>query len=560
MSEIDIQEELIIPSLSEISIDHHESEIDFSSNSEGNNDFKFELDFGLALPFRYYCSNEDYKNTHSATVVKSVDTGTGKIRSVAISTRSNEGPLQAVESDVLVVLLTMMIEQKNDPRFQLMTKTMGENSQTKTGRVYYNLAEICRRLERNVGSSGRVKEAITRIRSQEIELKKIEYDPQSNKLIDVVSNHSIILQKPGRIRISGQGESVDKFREIFFVDLDSYITENMFKDYFSTIEQVQYVALGTGMQRRLLIFLNSKKASHGDVFTFEMMELVQVLGLDGKARIKRIVLDTLDKVKEKLGNFEYKEQQKVKSRDLKSECSNFLIFVEFKTATKELPKYGTFYQSLCDDYHENMLIGADIMEVDVEIAKREINTKCIKASGTDEIKYYKNSVNCGELVIDIVLWQMFYTSYKIDSFRAFARSLGEIVSKKELPMIPDGYRYFLYDRIEINKEKLVLDRIARIQNEKAKKDADEKEVFEKSFSKMYDEKIATSESYTKDLSMKARIRLEEQGITEETHLAFNLEVKAMMKDIYKEEFLNGKVSDYRDRKSELLASGKQFLN
>ena len=125
INENDSSHDLILPNVPEI------------TNGKENN-FKIEVNLGLALPFRYYI-DENAKFEKQRSVVRTVDDN-GSIYMLEVTTQSDEGPLQSVENDVLLVLLTMAFEQRSAlvPIHAVETGT--------ERRVYYTLAEICRRL------------------------------------------------------------------------------------------------------------------------------------------------------------------------------------------------------------------------------------------------------------------------------------------------------------------------------------------------------------------------------------------------------------------------------
>ena len=526
-----------------------------------NDDFKYELDLGLALPFRYNCSDEDLKKIHAAKVAKNIDT-TGKIKFLKVTTQSDEGPLQAVENDVLLALLTMAYDQ----RHSIKTYSFDNDIQTGT-RVYFTYAEICRRLGIDSGNSGRVKKAIQRIKSQKLSFKQWDYSPGSDKFHDQSTNTSIIL-RDGDMKVS-RNRNVDTFQQVYYVDLDPFIVNNLFKNYFSTIDQSQYLALPAGSARRLLIFLQSKKKNYGDNFTFELEEIIQILGYDSHERPKRAAMKVLEKVHKSLGNFDYTITEKRKGYQYKSDFTNYTVLICFKETIKMIPKYEPFYQALCDWYGEDVLQGADILEIDVISTVKEITSKYSKETGGDTTyKFNKNEINAGEFIVDVVLFQKFTTNYKVESFKGFCKAMGtKLVSG--IFELPDRYRLFVVGRLEDKKKNMDLEILTELQNKKRHKEEEEEKLFDESYSKLFNEMIMTSETTKKIIGGRAseqmnkeKIELERDGIFEGSSI-YKAEHQRRMYSIGKEMFISGELTEIRGGSNKAISgteSSKKLAN
>ena len=507
----------------------------FTNNNDS--DFKFESDLGLALPFKYNCSDEDLKKSHTATVVRTVESS-GKIKMLNITTQSNEGPLQAVENDVLLVLLTMAYEQKNS----LNIVDQSEISSDK--RVYFTLAEICRRLGLDAGSSGRIKKSINRIMSQKITFKQLDYTPKTNKFVDDINNSSIIV-RDGRVRVSNKTD-IDTYRELFYVDFDSYIVNKFYKDYFSSIDTKQYLALGTGAQRRLLIFLQSKRKHQGDVFTFDLNEVVQILGIDDHQRKKRTVLSIIEKVHSGLGVFEYTLSEKNSGLKFKSDCANYTVLVKFNS-TALVSEYDAFYQSLIDWYGLDNLKSIDILEIDIITLKKEIISRYSKSnSESKKFEYNKKSICVGEFAIDIVLFQIFHNSYKVESFRALCKALGGKIADGVLEL-PDKYRYFISDRLKEKKLNNDQEKIKELEKIKQRKKEEDEILFESTYKQMFDNFIMPSTKTRNHIETMAIDELAKDGIHSD-YPTYKSLLHVTMYNIGKKLFHNGELSNLREKK------------
>jgi hypothetical protein len=529
-----------------------------------NEDLKFELDLGLALPFRYHAElNEDQKKTYSASVTRNIDAQTGNLNLIQITTQSDDGPLQAVEQDVLAVLLTLGYSQAqfaNNPLHNQFASS-DEFGTTNGSRIYYTLSEICRRLKLDVGSVSRVKKAIEKIKSQNITFKRSTYNAVTSKMSSSLGNTKIIIGD-GRVRMTNKKDS-DNFKELFYVDLDKDIMSKLYQQYFSSIDQDQYLSLGAGTPRRLFIFLQSKRKTQGDEFLFSLDELVQLFGFDNRVRVKRAVLEVLDKVKNSVDIFDYTIQLKTTEGRIKSksDCSNFNVLIKFKSNLAiEQRKYEAFYQNLVDWYGEENLHKEDIQEFDVMNLKKELCSKYAKAKNDQETYYYsfgKSEINVGEFIIDIVLFQIFHRSYKVESFKALSKKLLSLLLEDQLEL-PEKYRLFLTDRLKDKKKKEDEIKIKELEERSKKKKEEEDRLFDESYKTIFNDFILNSEATKKQIELIAIKDLETEGYTAES-LMFKSMVHLKMYEIGKKLFISGDLIGFSGNKKNIGAGNSAKL-
>jgi hypothetical protein len=518
-----------------------------------NEDLKFELDLGLALPFRYHAElNEDQKKTYSASVTRNIDAVTGNLNLIQITTQSNDGPLQAVEQDVLAVLLTLGYSQAQFANNSLQNQFTSNNEfGTPNGsRIYYTLSEICRRLKLDVGSVSRVKKAIEKIKSQNITFKRSNYNTSSGKMSSSHGNTKIIIGD-GRVRMTDK-KATESFKELFYVDLDKDIMSKLYQQYFSSIDQDQYLSLGAGTPRRLFIFLQSKRKTQGDEFIFSLDELVQLFGFDNRVRVKRAVLEVLDKVKGSVDVFDYAIQLKSNEGRIKSksDCSNFNVLVKFKSLMGiEQKKYEKFYQGLVTWYGEENLVREDILEFDVINLKKELCSKYAKAKNNKETYYYtfsKNDINVGEFIIDVVLFQIFHRSYKVESFKGLCKKLLSLLIEDQLEL-PEKYRFFLTERIKEKQKKDDEEKIKELETRGRKKKEEEDRLFDESYKNIFNDFIINSEGTKKQIELLAINELKLEGYTSES-LMYNNMVTLKMYEIGKKLFISGELIGFNNPK------------
>lgn len=495
--------------------------------------FKVEINLGLALPFKYYLTDDYDKTEEHKAIVRSVDPN-GSVYMLEVTTQSNEGPLQAFENDVLLVLLTMAWEQRD----------RNKNSRDKMNgfRVYYTLAEICRRLGLSENSRNKVARAIKKIRSQSMQTKNFGYNAHTGKIALVNEDTKIIL-KAGRVKVGSTGVDFAKYQEVFYVELDSYIVKNLYDEYVSVISSDAYLSLKSGPQRRVLIFLYSKRKKFGDQFLFSLEELAQVIGLQGSSKKRRQIGEYIGRIQERLQNFEFTIKKKRGVQDW-----DILVTFQQRDLLEEKNDRSPFYQDLLDDYGRNRLDELDLREIDIDNMLREFNRRYEKEATKAHFIYGKEEIDAGQFCLDVTLFQVLNCNYHItSSFKALAKSILTSMINGSLEL-PEKYRHFVSKRAEDKRKKQVSQ---EIQKELAKKKHAKKiemERLDKSFDKMYADMITKNKTFRKTLETKAKKSLENEGISEDD-MMYTLSLEHRMRDLAKEDFLNGDIMNYDSKGS-----------
>ncbi|MCR9204980.1 MAG: hypothetical protein NXH75_10405, partial [Halobacteriovoraceae bacterium] len=490
--------------------------------------FKVEINLGLALPFKYYLTDDYDKTEEHKAIVRTVD-ASGSVYMLEVTTQSNEGPLQAFENDVLLVLLTMAWEQRD----------RNKNSRDKMNgfRVYYTLAEVCRRLGLSENSRNKVARAIKKIKSQSMQTKNFGYNAHTGKIALVNEDTKIIL-KSGRVRVGATDVDFANYQDVFFVEFDSYIVKNLYDEYVSVISSDAYLSLKSGPQRRVLIFLYSKRKKFGDQFLFSLEELAQVIGLQGSKKKRRQIGEYIGRIQERLHNFEFTIKKKRGVQDW-----DILVTFQQKDLLEEKQDRSPFFQDLLDDYGQSKLAELDLREIDIDNMLREFGRRYEKETGKDTFAYGKEKIDAAQFCLDVTLFQVFRCNYHItSSFKALAKSImGSMISGSL--ELPEKYRHFVSRRAEDKRKKDVSE---EIQNELSKKKQAKKvemERLDKSFDKMYTDMISKNKSFRKTLEVKAVDALKEEGIAE-GDMIFQLSLEHKMRDLAKADFLNGDIMNY----------------
>ncbi|MAE22085.1 MAG: hypothetical protein CMK92_06605, partial [Pseudomonas sp.] len=437
-------------------------------------------------------------------------------------------------NDVILVLLTMAWEQRD----------RNQNSRERMNgfRVYYTLAEVCRRLGLSENSRNKVARAIKKIKSQSMQTKNFAYNAHTSQ-IGLVNEDTKIILKSGRVRVGATDVDFANYQDVFFVEFDSYIVKNLYDEYVSVISSDAYLSLKSGPQRRVLIFLASKRRKFGDQFLFSLSELAQVIGLTGSKKRRRQIGEYLGRVQDNLKNFEFtiKKRREVDDWDI------FITFYE-KDLLVEKEDRDPFFQDLLDDYGETSLSSLDLTEIDVVNFRSEFNRKYHKEAGKEVFLYGKEELDPAEFCIDVTLFQVIKCNYQVTkSLKALAKVILSSMINGNLEL-PEKYRHFVSKRAEDGRKKEISDKIKQELVKKTEAKKEELEKLSKSFDKMYNDMIKNNKSFKKRLEERAKEALVSEGVSEQD-MMFMLSLEHKMREMAKIDFLNGDILDYPALKS-----------
>jgi hypothetical protein len=489
-----------------------------------DNKFKVEINLGLALPFRSYKRGSDETDGAQKSVVKSVGPD-GSLYRVEIETKSEEGPLGGLDNDVLTVLLTMAWEQRDYKSNQ--TKSKGF-------RVYYTVTEVCRRLKLSENSRNKVKKSIEKIKSQKLNIKNFIYNKSENKAV-LNDEETRIILKSGRVRAAQMmDEDESDIMATSYVEFDEPIIKNLHNEYFSVINQKDYLALSSGSERRVIIYLQSKRKKFGDEYAFELTELANVLGLSESKKKGELIKKFMQKVKDKIGLIDF-SIKKIRGKD------EWNVFVEFKSDRAEIDNFvDPFYASLVSYFGEDKLRGLDVAELDIENWRQEFSGKFKRETGKDEFIFSKENLNPAEFCIDVTLYQILKKGYVLKTtFKALARSI--LTSMIDgFPEIPDGYRSFIHKRMESEKKEIALKKMTKEVELKKKQEVIEAKRMEDSFNEMYDDLLIKNKGFMRDIEKRAKESIGE----DESAPLYSLMLENKMREIAREDFENGESFDF----------------
>ena len=484
--------------------------------------FRFEVNLGLALPFKYYLDGDPSQYSTNKASVKTVKED-GSFYHVEVETSSERGPMQGMENDVLLVLLTMASEQGGI-----------SGSSDSTARVYYTVSEVCRRLNLSIGTSTTVKNAIANIKSQKIRTKNFGYDATSGKMAQTSLDTNLVVTS-GKVRKADAIKGLTDAQEMFFIEFSTHVIGNLYDQYVGVISPSEYLGLRSGPQRRVLIFLRSKKKRFGDHFVFRLSELAQVLGISNSGKKRRQIREYLLRIVESEIELSF-DIKKIKGED------DWDIVIDFNEINKT-PE--TFYDLLVSEYGQESLNHIDVRDIDVLNMVSEFAKKYEKVHGLETYSYHSEDINVGEFVIDLALFQVFNTGYSLTKgLRPLGRAILNRLVDGEVEF-PDGYRYFLRRRIKEKQKQLVQMKIDQERERKLQEEEDMKRKLDVSFEKVYSTLVTDNKAAVEKLRTMARKNVleRENASSEEEVMMFNLFLENEMQSIAREYFESGRIME-----------------
>lgn len=510
---------------------------DVSNAVKDPESFHVELNYGLALPFKFYIDESyDLSQEHKAQVT-SIDPE-GSIHRVEIATQSTLGPLGAFENDVLLVLLSMAKEQRDQPY----------NTQANDDyKVYFTYSEIAKRLglvPKNWTS--RIKSAIIKIKSQGIKAKNFSYNATSGEILMVSPDDPTQLIETGTVKIGNKNSDFSSYQQVFYAIFDRFVFDNLYGQYRSVIQSNDYLKLKVGPQRRTFIFLSSKREKFGDSFSFALEELAMVLGLSGSKKRRRQIGEYLKRIENTLGNIEFNIKKKRGEED-------WDIWIDFYTAEMlDAPKLDPFYSNLIKFYGETFLARYDVQEIDILNMRKELIGPYKKKMKSEVFSFQGEDLNPVEFAIDIALFQGYYHNYNITSLKGLTKKILESMYEDILEL-PDKFRYFVVGRVEQSKKEAQEEKMAQ---ERAKREAEESErraLLDKSFDDVFKSLSKKNPTYMNVLRQKAEQKLIDEEKREGPMLEQLREVfvQNQIRLIAREEWQSGEFMNYEFQEASL---------
>jgi hypothetical protein len=411
--------------------------VDYEAPKIEASKFSIELNTALGIGFEYSKKYANDPDNEKKNVMTWVD-GQKIFRSETI-VKSHMGPPGSLEQDVLLVLMTLCLEEVKRSNKEII----------KTGKikVYFTYADLCRRLGVHRGSSKNIKKAIYKLSAQEVVFKDFVSDLSDFKSEEIRTR---IISRSGSLKKGNIAETKQEFDGRHWVELDVRIVASLQDGLYSTMDRDIYLSLKKGAVRRLYQIICARRRVEGNTFVLFTTELGDNLGLRDKKKVNYYLNKYFKELRDKISGFSYI----LKKIDKKS-----VAYVTFEESLIETNLEGTFYNELQKDYGQVALDLVEIEDFQVEALLREFGDKTVK--------FKSKEILLSEFCIDVALFQVMFCKYKLSStFQSLVRSMY----KSGYPMIPDEYRIFVRDR---NAEKQK-ERIKQEIKEKVKREEDQR--------------------------------------------------------------------------------------
>ncbi len=325
-----------------------------------------------------------------------------------------------------------------------------------------------------------------------------------------------------------------KYQNVQYIEFDQFIIKNLYDEYISLTSRKEYLALPSGIPRRSLIYINSKRKKFGNSFVFSLNELASILGIEDSESRRKKIGTTLKTIQNELQTIKYTIKKK-------SGIADWDVLINFEENGKLIESSNSssnFYQNLVSDYGRSKLESLDVRDIDIENMVKEFNNKYTRDVGKDSYIYNKEEMNPAEFCIDVTLFQVIHCGYTLTkTFKALAKIILVAMINGSLEL-PEKYRYFVTKRIKM-VEKRKTDEKIRYELEKSEAQAlVEQKKLDSSFSQMYSAMIENNKSFKQSLKKRAIVALAEEG-TEEGDMMFNISLDYKMESLAKKDFMNG---------------------
>jgi hypothetical protein len=479
-------------------------------------DLHIEKNLGLSLPFCYRTSRGGIAEVE----VKSVIGEQG-----IISTRMSGERLGAFEHDILMIWCSMAKEQ--------VESGLVSNKEGKL-RVHYTISNLCTRLRLSTNTRSRVRKAIDVLFNYTMDVKNFAFMKETNE-IDVKNETIRLISRKGEVKKVYASDGTVVNNGSFFVEFDEMIIENITMGMVSVINEDEYFKLSSGIDRRALVFLYSKRKAFGNRFTFEMDELTLVLGIEASPKKSRErVLKALTKSREASTKFTF---EIVKQRGL----ATYDVYVEFsENVLLELSEFDHFVNALHSIYtKESMdIIGVDSR--DIKVISEEFKKKWKQdMNGSEVFNFLGDELPIGFFLVDLALHQVIKTGYTLTGgLKSLVNPIYKSMVGDKLTL-PDGYKYFAPRQMRENEKEKAKQIIASDKTIKKEIEVKKKADLQSSFNDAWDLLIQKNPALLSQIETDAKVILEKDGFVKEGDAVYKLMLNEEVRTLAIERFENG---------------------
>lgn len=490
-------------------------------------DLSIEINFGLAMGF----SSRNTKDPTPRKVVVKTCSPDGSYAYLEMESISPKGVLGSLDTDVLNAIITIATEQLEN---NLPTKQLETSSGSL--RIFFSLSDICRILEldpRNMTSF--VRESLEKISSIDVKEKIFKHNASASKIYTEQVSYRAFTDF-GHYRGGHTNKNIGDFKSIFYLTFHPLVSERIRKGTASA-NRAMYNGVKSGIEKRILTFLESKEKLFGQTYTFEVDELAVVLGFDHQTpyRKRDSIRKHLENLKTETGLFDY-TFHKIEGR------LNICIEHTSKSTQIESKFSDEFYSELVYFYGLEELTKLDFSEDDLSFLRTELKGKYLQITGEESYILHKTNIDPIEMSVDLVLFQVLKCAYPIKrGVRAFVKHIFEKLCTNEATF-PNGYKNFVTKRnndkrreIESGKIKVALEKQKELEAEEGRK-------FEIGFEKLWNNYNLTQPEVINILKAKAEAFYIDDPSFENTLLK-NMMIDQKAKDLARAAYKEGKLTD-----------------
>jgi hypothetical protein len=490
-------------------------------------DLSIEINFGLAMGF----SSRNTKDPKPRKVVVKTCSPDGSYAFLEMESVSPKGVLGSLDTDVLNAIITIASEQHE-------SKSSVRKQETSSGslRIYFSLSDICRILgldPRNMTSF--VKESLEKLSSIDVSEKIFKHNASASKIYTEQVSYRAISDF-GHYRGGHTNKDIGDFKSIFYLTFHPLVSERIRKGTASA-NRALYNGVKSGIEKRILSFLEAKEALFGPTYTFEVDELAVVLGFDHQTAYRK-----RDSIRKHLENL--KVETKLFDYTFHKIDGRLNICIEHSSEVLKLEQKfeDEFFSELVYYYGIDDLTKIDFTEEDLSVLRSELKGKFLQSTGSEQFTFHKMEINPIELAVDLALYQVLKCNYQLKRGpRFFAKMLFEKLCTDEASF-PNGYKYFVTKRNNDKRREIEAEKIRNALINQKNFEEEENRKFEIGFEKLWNNYSKNQPEIISALMAKAEeLYKDDSDISNSLLKSMLIEQKA--KDMAKEIYKNGKLTD-----------------
>ncbi len=490
-------------------------------------DLSIEINFGLAMGF----SSRNTKDPKPRKVVVKTCSPDGSYAFLEMESVSPKGVLGSLDTDVLNALITIASEQQeSNPSVRRPESNSGGL------RIYFSLSDICRILgldPRNMTSF--VKESIEKLCSIDVHEKIFKHNASASKIYTNQVNYRAISDF-GHYRGGHTNKDLGDYKSIFYLTFHPLVSERI-KNGTASTNRALYNGVKSGIEKRILSFLEAKEALFGSSYSFEVDELAVVLGFEHQTAYRKrdSVRKHLENLKNETKLFDYTFHKIDGRLNICIEHSSEILKIDQKFDDE-------FYNELVYYYGLDDLIKLDFTIEDLTFLRNELKDKYLKATGKEKFILHKSEIDPIELAVDLALYQTLKCDYQLKrGARFFAKMLFEKLCNDEASF-PNGYKYFVAKRNNDKRREIEADKIRNALEKQKNFEEEENRKFEIGFEKLWNNYNTNQPEIIKALMIKAESFCKDDPEINNSLLKSML-IEQKAKDMAKEIYKNGKLTE-----------------